>query len=344
MPPVQAMPRRSRAVLWIAGALVVVVGLAVGTVIVVRHLGAGSGAGAAECSVPAVAGAPVSVVVQGPVTSGAGATGVAPAHASAAAATTVVSAPDVSLAAVQLLHAATINAVGLRRGLPERARIIAVSTAWQESKLRNVAGGDRDSIGLFQQRPSQGWGTAAQVADPVHASGAFYDALVKVPDWQQMSLTRAAQEVQYSAYPDAYAQWEPAATTLVRALSGNPPELTCTADAEPPSMPDPSRAAVVGAAEFDPRLASLLAAATAELGAVTAAGSGSGGSTATVRLALPGMDADASAAALAAWSVAHATSASGVQEIATHDGTWRDHVWGAAAGQVPPGSVVLTVG
>ena len=128
--------------------------------------------------------------------------------------------PTVELTVVQLQHASTINAVGLSRGIPERGRIIAVATAYQESSLRNRPDGDRDSVGLFQQRPSQGWGTAEQIMDPIYAAGKFYDALLEVPDWQDMSLTDAAQAVQYSGFPDAYAKWEPQATTLVRALSG----------------------------------------------------------------------------------------------------------------------------
>ena len=130
------------------------------------------------------------------------------------------SSPTVELTVVQLQHASTINAVGLSRGISEQGRIIAVATAYQESSLRNRPDGDRDSVGLFQQRPSQGWGTAEQIIDPVYASGKFYDALLEVPDWQDMSLTDAAQAVQYSGFPDAYAKWEPQATTLVTGLSG----------------------------------------------------------------------------------------------------------------------------
>src|SRR5664280_3887022 len=121
----------------------------------------------------------------------------------------------------QSANAATITALALKRGLPARAATIANATAIQESKLRNIRFGDRDSLGLFQQRPSQGWGTVEQILDPVYASGKFYDALLEVPGWQDMSLTQAAQAVQYSGYPDAYAKWEPQATTLARALGGS---------------------------------------------------------------------------------------------------------------------------
>ena len=145
-------------------------------------------------------------------------------------------APDVDLTAIQLQHASTINAVGLSRGVPERARVIALAAAWQESSLRNRPDGDRDSVGLFQQRPSQGWGTVEQILDPVYASGKFYDALLEVPGWQDMSLTQAAQAVQYSAYPDAYAKWEEPARALAVELGGTvEPTLTCRAGSEPPS-------------------------------------------------------------------------------------------------------------
>src|SRR5439155_8582017 len=121
----------------------------------------------------------------------------------------------------QVGNAATITAVGARMGVPIRGWIIAVATALQESDLRNLSGGPDDSIGLFQQRPSQGWGTPEQLRDPVYAAGKFYDKLLAVPNWQQMALTDAAQEVQRSAYPNAYAKHEPDATLLVSAVGSN---------------------------------------------------------------------------------------------------------------------------
>ena len=120
----------------------------------------------------------------------------------------------------QARNAATISAVATKRGLPPRAATIAVATAMQESKLRNLPGGDRDSLGLFQQRPSQGWGTAVQIRNPVYATGKFYDALVGVPGWETLPLTQAAQKVQLSAAPDAYAQHETEAATYAQALTG----------------------------------------------------------------------------------------------------------------------------
>src|SRR5205814_10221948 len=123
-------------------------------------------------------------------------------------------------------NAAIIVGVGARMGVPVRGWIIAVATAIQESSLINLPDlGDEnnaDSLGLFQQRPSQGWGTPAQIMDPAYASTKFYEHLLAVPGWQSMPLTEAAQAVQHSATPGAYAQWEPDATRIVGVVgSGN---------------------------------------------------------------------------------------------------------------------------
>lgn len=123
----------------------------------------------------------------------------------------------------QTAYAATIEAVAEKRGLPARAATIAIATAIQESKLRNLTYGDRDSLGLFQQRPSQGWGTEKQILDPVYASNRFYDALVKIDGYETMKITQIAQKVQKSAYPDAYADHEQEGRLLASALSGHSP-------------------------------------------------------------------------------------------------------------------------
>lgn len=120
----------------------------------------------------------------------------------------------------QVGNAAVIVAVGARMGVPERGRVVAVATAMQESRLRNLDYGDRDSLGLFQQRPSQGWGTPAQVTDPTYAATRFYRGLLGVPGWQVMSVNGAAQAVQRSGLPDAYGQHEPAARAVVAAVRG----------------------------------------------------------------------------------------------------------------------------
>jgi cell wall-associated NlpC family hydrolase len=124
----------------------------------------------------------------------------------------------------QLHNAAVIVQVGTSRHLPIRAAIIAVATGIQESGLHNsTVASDHDSLGLFQQRPSQGWGTPQQLRDPVYASGKFYDKLVAVANWQTLPLTVVAQAVQGSAYPDGYAKYEADAATLVaHIVSGNP--------------------------------------------------------------------------------------------------------------------------
>lgn len=132
-----------------------------------------------------------------------------------------VSGAKVVLDLEQAESAAIIAGVAVRRGLPARAVTIALATAYQESGLRNLAHGDRDSLGLFQQRPSQGWGTAKQVQNPHYAAGKFYDALVKVKGYQTLPVTVAADRVQRSAFPNAYADHEADARVLASAFTGN---------------------------------------------------------------------------------------------------------------------------
>lgn len=145
----------------------------------------------------------------------------------------------------QTAHAATIVAIAEKRGLPARAGTIALATAIQESKLRNLTYGDRDSVGLFQQRPSQGWGTVQQILDPVYATNKFYDALVKVKGWETMRITEIAQEVQRSAYPEAYADHEQEGRSLASALAGHSPAgLGCRLNAATTGRPDSLKAAL----------------------------------------------------------------------------------------------------
>jgi hypothetical protein len=120
--------------------------------------------------------------------------------------------------AAQVANAGVIVTIGRERQVPRQGLVIAVATAIQESSLRNLRGGDRDSIGLFQQRPSQGWGTPKQLSDPAYQTRKFYDKLLRLEGWQQMRLTEAAQAVQISAFPEAYAKHTEAATALVTAL------------------------------------------------------------------------------------------------------------------------------
>jgi hypothetical protein len=128
----------------------------------------------------------------------------------------------------QAKNSTTIAAVGKRLGLPDHAVTIALAAALQESKLRNLNYGDRDSLGLFQQRPSQGWGTATEIQTPSYAAAAFFRALQRVPSWETLPITEAAQKVQLSGAPTAYAQWESEARTLALAVTGEAAAgLTC---------------------------------------------------------------------------------------------------------------------
>ncbi|MEU7676355.1 hypothetical protein AB0C42_16270 [Micromonospora taraxaci] len=142
--------------------------------------------------------------------------------------------PVAGLDQAQMDNAKIIVDVGLDMKMPRRALVVALATAMQESNLYNLAsdvlpesanypnqgsGSDHDSVGLFQQRPSSGWGTVAELMRPSYAARAFYTALNEVPGWQDMSVTYAAQSVQISAYPDAYAQHEERATIVAAALT-----------------------------------------------------------------------------------------------------------------------------
>jgi peptidoglycan hydrolase-like protein with peptidoglycan-binding domain len=135
-----------------------------------------------------------------------------------------------SLSDAQKANARTIIGVGKGAGIPQYGWVIALATAMQESTLINITYGDRDSVGLFQQRTSQGWGTVAQIQDAVLASNAFYGVashtsnpgLTDISGWQSLSVTVAAQRVQRSCCPDAYAKWESLARDIVAHESGAP--------------------------------------------------------------------------------------------------------------------------
>jgi cell wall-associated NlpC family hydrolase len=136
----------------------------------------------------------------------------------------------------QRQNAATIIRVAQQKGAPPRAWLVALATAKQESDLINVNYGDRDSLGLFQQRPSQGWGTPAQVLDPVYSTTTFLDHLLQVPGWERLPVTVAAQTVQRSAFPDAYAKWEGLAVDLIGRLAGVTDPAGCGPDSA--SLPE----------------------------------------------------------------------------------------------------------
>lgn len=146
----------------------------------------------------------------------------------------------------QAQWASLMAAEAHQRGLPVRATTIAIATAFQESKMHNIDYGDRDSLGLFQQRPSQGWGTPKQIMNPTYAIGRFYAALASVPGYEDMAITEAAQRVQRSAYPTAYAEHEPQARALASTLRGfSPAKFSCQLGDREPGDPKAVRDDVV---------------------------------------------------------------------------------------------------
>lgn len=152
--------------------------------------------------------------------------GIPPAAAGAPVATDGASLPSWwdadKKGAERAANVGAIIATGRALGFSDRGLVVGIATAIQESRLLNLDYGDRDSLGLFQQRPSMGWGTPAQVRDPVYASTKFFEGLRAVPGWESLPVTVAAQRVQRSGFPDAYAQWERLATALVTAAGGQP--------------------------------------------------------------------------------------------------------------------------
>lgn len=235
-------------------------------------------------------------------------------------------------------NAATIAAVAVRRRLPARAASIGIATAMQESKLRNLDYGDRDSLGLFQQRPSQGWGTAQRIQDPVHAANAFFDALVKIKGFQNLPITVVAQKVQRSAFPTAYADHEPRARILASTLAGHSPAaLSCVLYAAAGDRQRP------GADGLTPRAAALVAAADKEAGrrGVAAGPDGAG-----VRFSLAGQESSRLGWALAQWAVARAEALS-VVSVQVDGKQWRrdkpNAGWTAVSGGPAPGTVAVRV-
>ncbi len=182
--------------------------------------------------------------------------------------------------------AATIAGVASRRALPARAVAIAYATALQESKLQNLHYGDLDSVGVFQQRPSQGWGTIREIEDPVYATERFFDALTAVPDYQSLPIDVAAQEVQHSADGSAYAQYAVVGTVLAGAFTGADPHAVWCSYSDPPG-----RASLTAAGQ----------AMTAAFGLTARPGG-------TARTRSIGVGTDAEGWAVAAWLVSHAAS------------------------------------
>jgi hypothetical protein len=195
-------------------------------------------------------------------------------------------------------NAAAITAIAVQRGMPPRAATIAIATAMQESKVRNVKFGDRDSLGLFQQRPSQGWGTAEQILDPEYSTNKFYDALAKIKGYQSMDIAQAAQKVQRSAAGDAYAQHEAQARVTASALAGQTHGGMVCALEDPGTPGDPGEVAALVEKDF---------------GVSADEGKGS----VTVRA-----DSDDLAWAIGSWAVARADD-TGATRVVVGDREWR---------------------
>lgn len=149
----------------------------------------------------------------------------------------------------QMDNAAVIVAVGAQRGVPEEGIVVALMAAMTESSLRNLDHGDRDSLGLFQMRPSQGWGSPDQVRDPTYAAGKFFDVLLAVPNWPGLAPGAAAQAVERSAFPDRYNKYEQPAREILGALRGTRCAVRSGGGAQQVSLPGNPRAqAVINAA------------------------------------------------------------------------------------------------
>jgi hypothetical protein len=244
----------------------------------------------------------------------------------------------------QMQNASTVAAVGVKLGVPTFGIEVALATARQESKFNNLSGGDRDSLGLFQQRPSEGWGTASEIMDTTFSSTAFYNALQKVSDWQSLPLTVAAQDVQHSAYPDAYAAHQQEATVLAAVFTGTAGGgLTCTLDG-PTFSPQPT-----DSSGLTPEGEAVVTDAQKQWG--TASVEDASGSTRSFALGLPdSLNGSARAErgwAYANWAVSKA-EALGITQVGYDGKTWsasnNSGSWqtGSAA-QAPTDRVVLTM-
>ncbi|WP_240643873.1 hypothetical protein [Antribacter gilvus] len=242
------------------------------------------------------------------------------------------------LSPAQADNAALITGISLRRALPARAATIGLATSLQESKLINITYGDRDSVGLFQQRPSQGWGSVEQIMDPVYSTNAFYDGLVKVAGYEDMEITVAAQTVQRSGYPDAYAQHETRSRAWASALTGNSAAaLSCElADVPGDSMLSAAQAGDLLAG----RLGRDLGLAPAPGGSAT---DGTVGRVVVDASPLAPDDPARGAWATGQWAVATA-AATHVIEVRVSDRVWtrEEAAWTPADSALPTGQVTIT--
>jgi len=196
-----------------------------------------------------------------------------------------------SLTAEQADNAALIAAVGSREGFGVGGITVALATAIQESSLRNLDYGDRDSLGLFQQRPSQGWGSAEQIADPYYSTATFYAALLRVDGWEGLAVTDAAQAVQRSGFPFAYADHEVEARAWALAFTGGGGLITCSVAGPPVATPQ----------QFADRLAADFGTGVNAVDVVGTEGD------ATILGVRPGADSPEARHALSAWAIATAS-------------------------------------
>ena len=226
--------------------------------------------------------------------------------------------------------AALVVAATVRRAMPARAATIGIATALQESKLVNIDYGDRDSLGLFQQRPSQGWGTVEEIMDPVYATDAFYDVLAEVEGYEGLEITDAAQRVQRSGFPDAYAQHETRARAWASALTGHSPgAVTCAL----------RPAGEAGSAE------DFLARAARDYGSTPGSVADDGSVLLDAAALSAGGDAARLGWSLAQWAVAVAAGQH-VEAVSVADRTWTRDAgdWQAADGEaLAPGLVRVTL-
>jgi hypothetical protein len=152
----------------------------------------------------------------------------------------------VALDTEQASIAATIAGIADRDGLSAQAVTIAYATAMQESKMHNLDYGDLDSVGVFQQRPSQGWGTTAELEDPVYATTKFFEALVRVPNYRKLQVYQAAQDVQRSADGTAYQQYAPMAADMAASFTESPRAVWCWYSTPLPAAGQATRLSAAG--------------------------------------------------------------------------------------------------
>lgn len=243
------------------------------------------------------------------------------------------------LSPAQADNAALISAVSVRRGMPARAATIALATALQESRLINIDYGDRDSVGLFQQRTSQGWGTIEEIMDPVYSTNAFYDGLDTVGGYTELPVTEAAQAVQRSGFPDAYAQHETRSRAWASGLTGQShAAVSCSLRAAEPVAADDPAAVAAARAAVGGRV-------VRDFGDLTMADDG-GASVVVDVTALAGSPEEIPrlAWAVAQWGVASA-HATGVDSVAVAGQVWSraDGAWSPAPAATTDGEGVPTL-